>query len=97
MSKEKVFELVSHIPEGKLATYRQLAALADTGPRAVGQLLHQNTNPKKFPCHRVVHSDGTLAGGYAFGGQGVQKNLLQKEGIEFSKNKIDLKKFGWAL
>ena len=95
--EERVFELVSQIPKGKVTTYGQVARYADTGPRVVGKYLHQNIDPKTFPCHRVVHSDGTLAGGYAFGGKDKQKKLLQKEGVELRKNKIDLKKFGWVV
>lgn len=93
--QQKVFQTVSEIPLGKVATYGQIASIADTGPRAVGTFLHRNTNPKKYPCHRVIHSDGTLAKGYAFGGLQVQESLLKKEGIQFQRGKIDLNKFGW--
>ncbi len=93
--KEKVFQVVAQIPKGKVSTYGQVATAVDSGPRAVGQALHQNTNSKKIPCHRVVHSDGTLAPGYAFGGEDKQRQVLQKEGVEFKYGKIDLTKFGW--
>ena len=91
-----VYKLVRQIPAGKVATYGQLAALADTGPRAIGQILHKNSDPQNIPCHRVIHANGTLAAGYAFGGEGVQKSLLAKEGISFEKGKINLNKFGWT-
>ena len=95
--KKKVFVVVSKIPKGKVATYGQIAMLADTGPRAVGQLLHQNKDPETTPCHRVVHADGSLAPSYAFGGEGEQLKLLQKEGIKFEKNRVNLMKFGWVV
>ena len=95
-TKDRIFELVSQIPKGKVTTYGQVARYADTGPRVVGKFLHHNEDPKTFPCHRVVHSDGTLAGGFAFGGKDIQMKLLQDEGIVFRKNKIDLKMFGWV-
>ena len=96
-TKDRIFELVSQIPKGKVTTYGQIARMTDTGPRVVGAYLHQNDDPKTFHCHRVVHSDGTLAGGYAFGGKDTQMKLLQTEGVQFLKNKIDLKEFGWVL
>ena len=77
--------------------HHQIAMLADTGPRAVGQLLHQNKDPETTPCHRVVHADGSLAPSYAFGGEGEQLKLLQKEGIKFEKNRVNLMKFGWVV
>jgi alkylated DNA nucleotide flippase Atl1 len=43
------------------------------------------------PCHRIVKSDGNI-GGFAFGSE-AKKNFLEKEGIEITDGKIDLKKF----
>ncbi|HSX57798.1 MAG TPA: MGMT family protein [Candidatus Saccharimonadales bacterium] len=96
MKPEEVYSVVSQIPKGKVTTYGQLARLIGTGPRVVGAVLHQNRDPENIPCHRVIHSDGTLAGGYAFGGEGIQRKLLENEGISFKKNKIDLRKFVWS-
>lgn len=80
-NKEKVFDIVSKIPVGKVVTYGQLARMVSTGPRVIGNYLNKNKDPKTYPCHRVVHSDGTLAVGYAFGGQDKQRNLLANEGV----------------
>lgn len=91
---EKVYEIVSKIPKGKVATYKQIAKLAEIkNPRLVGFYLHKNIDPKKVPCHRVIKSDGTLAKGYAFGGPKKQKEILKKEGVKFNKEKIDLRKY----
>lgn len=91
---EKIYKIVSQIPKGKVMTYRQVADFVSIkNPRIVGFALHGNKNPRKIPCHRVVHSDGTLAKGYAFGGASEQKKKLEQEGIKFLENgKIDLKK-----
>ena len=94
-TKERVFEFVSLIPKGKVTTYGQIARYVDSGPRAVGQYLHQNVDPKTYPCHRVVHSDGTLAPSYAFGGSEKQKQFLVKEGVVFINNKVDMKSSLW--
>ncbi len=95
-TKAAVYSVVKTIPKGKVTTYGQIARLVETGPRVVGKYLHQNKDPRAVPCHRVVHSDGTLADGFAFGGKDIQMKLLQDEGVVFRKNKIDLKTFGWV-
>lgn len=82
---DKVFEQVRRIPKGKVSTYGQIARLIGSprSARYVGWALRGNTEPVKTPCHRVVFKDGRLAEGYAFGGDGVQRELLQKEGVRF--------------
>lgn len=94
-SKERVYEIVSTIPLGRVATYGMIARMADTGPRAVGTYLHQNKEPKTYPCHRVVHSDGSMAGGYVFGGSGEQLLKLKKEKVIFKGAKVNLKESLW--
>lgn len=73
-------------------TYGQVAVLANVAtPRVVGFALHVNKDPMKIPCHRVVFATGKLTPGYAFGGEDVQKEKLQAEGVLFAKDKVDLK------
>ena len=50
--------------------------------------------PEHIPCYRVVNSKGELAGAFAFGGENVQKKLLEADGIEVINGKVDLKKYG---
>lgn len=80
-----VYEIVKRIPRGCVATYGQVAALAGR-PRAarfVGFALHANPEPGVIPCHRVVFRDGSLAPGFAFGGEERQRELLEEEGVIF--------------
>lgn len=81
----RVYEIVKQIPCGKVATYGDIAtALGNKRlSRQVGWALHANPMPIIIPCHRVVFKDGSLAKNFAFGGSDTQKQLLQKEGIEF--------------
>lgn len=93
---EKIYEVVKSIPKGKVATYGQVALLAGNPrwARVVGYALHVNPEPGTIPCHRVVNRDGKVAPGFAFGGEGVQRQLLESEGIVFeSDGRIDLKKY----
>lgn len=82
----KVFSLLTRIPKGKVTTYKALAQKAGIkNPRQVGAIIHKNTNPNKYPCHRIVRSDRSIANGYAFGGKSAQIKLLKSEGIAFNK------------
>lgn len=91
----KVYEAVMRIPRGKVATYGQVAAAAGSGgaARAVGNALHKNPAFGRIPCHRVVNSQGRLAKAFVFGGINVQKELLEKEGVEVADCRVDLSKY----
>ena len=92
---DKVYDLVASVPKGKVTTYGAISRLLSIDPRVVGFALHANKDPKNIPCHRVINSKGEISSGYAFGGPGVQKQMLEKEGVEFDvKNKVDFNKFG---
>lgn len=93
---KRIYEAVKKIPKGRVATYGQIAELAGDRKmaRAVGNALHNNPDPDHIPCHRVVNSQGLLAGGFAFGGEEVQARFLREEGVEVIDGKVDLERFG---
>ncbi len=94
---EKIYEVVKNIPEGKVATYGQVAMLAGNPrwARVVGYALHCNPEPGVIPCHRVVNREGRVSPAFAFGGENIQIDLLKKEGIVFEEDgTIDLSKYG---
>lgn len=76
---ERVYKVVSKIPEGQVLSYGEVALLAGNPKacRAVGNILNRNRNPD-IPCHRVIRSDGTI-GGFALGSDKKRK-ILQTEG-----------------
>ena len=90
----KIFSALLLVPKGKVTTYKTLAEYAGIkNPRVVGNILHKNTDPEKYPCHRVVKSDGSIAAGYAMGGPSAQRRKLKAEGVKFLKNgSVDLAK-----
>jgi O-6-methylguanine DNA methyltransferase len=93
---ERVFEVIRHIPRGKVATYKQIALLAGLkNPRHVGRILHGNQDPTTFPCHRVIKSDGSIADGYAFGERFGQIVRLREEGVVFLGGRVNLAEFQW--
>jgi len=53
-----IYRAVRRIPYGKTATYGEIAKLAGTGPRVVGQAMARNPTPLVIPCHRVVGARG---------------------------------------
>lgn len=88
-----VSEIVSAIPEGKVSTYGDIAALAGfpSYARLVGKTLASIGMDSKVPCHRVVNAQGRPAPHWH-----SQKTLLESEGIKFRPNgNIDLKEHRW--
>ncbi len=95
---DKVYIAVKQIPQGKVATYGQIACAIGSpkAARQVGYALHVNPEPYSIPCHRVVNRFGGLAPAFAFGGQEVQAQLLREEGIEVGETyEVDLAKYGY--
>ncbi len=84
------------IPACKVTTYGQLAKISGVkSPRVVGNLLHKNPDPEKIPCHRVVNSKGFVAANFAFGGVTEQMKRLEKEGVTFTKGRVNPSKHFW--
>jgi len=101
-----VYHLVSLIPKGKVLTYGKISELLSmNSSQLVGQIIHQNKNPKKVPCHRVVFANGFLSNSYVFGGLKEQYLRLKSEGVEFcltkgyikDRVKVNLRKSLWRI
>ncbi|MFT5832162.1 MAG: methylated-DNA-[protein]-cysteine S-methyltransferase [Candidatus Paceibacteria bacterium] len=76
-----VKSIVSEIPKGKVATYKEVAIAVGNprAARAVANVMKANYDPN-VPCHRVIKTDGGL-GGYNRGGIVAKKRLLLSEGV----------------
>ena len=88
-----VLSVVEEIPEGRVATYGQIARLTgrDRNARLIGKILSMSAYYGQYPCHRVVNHAGRTAPGFL-----AQKELLLAEGVEFRPNGcVDLKKYRW--
>ncbi len=89
----EILSVVEEIPEGKVATYGQIARLTgrDKNARLVGKVLSMSQYYGDYPCHRVVNHAGRLAPGWM-----EQRFLLEKEGVTLKENgNVDLKKYQW--
>lgn len=100
---DRVFAVVRQVPRGKVATYGQIARLigAPRSARYVGYALRGNPSPGQdaddIPCHRVVFKDGRMASGFAFGGEEVQRSMLQEEGVAFDdEGRVLMGRFQWS-
>lgn len=93
----KVYEALKIIPRGRVVTYADIARHLKNprAARAVGNALNRNPHAPLVPCHRVVRHDGSI-GGYAFGPK-KKIEILQKEGVDVKRAKVDLKKFGYKF
>ena len=78
---QAVLERVRAIPPGFVRTYGDVSPRA---PRFAGTVLSA-THAADLPWHRVVRADGTLAKGQR------QRRLLEKEGIPFSGERVDMR------
>ena len=89
----EILSVIGEIPEGKVATYGQIAALIgrEKNARLVGKVCAMSGFYGKYPCHRVVNHSGRLVPGWP-----EQRILLMAEGVEFKENgNVDMKKYQW--
>ena len=96
---QRVWRTVLQIPRGKVATYGQIAGLADvpgpTGPRQVGYALAALANDSAVPWQRVVNAAGAVSARDTVGGAS-QRALLEAEGVAFDADgKIDFQRYRW--
>ena len=95
---KKIYDVVCRIPEGKVATYGQIAKLIGypNHSRYIGRVLSQLENNSNVPWHRVVNTKGRISPRGLDGCDDYQKILLEEEKIIFNdKNCILLKEFQW--
>jgi len=98
MLKDRVYEYLTKIPKARVVTYGQIAAdLGNKGyARAIGNILHNNPDPDKYPCFKVVNRKGELAKHFGdLRGIDSQKERLEKDGIEVIDYCVDLNRYQW--
>jgi methylated-DNA-protein-cysteine methyltransferase related protein len=83
-----VYEVVKLIPKGRVTSYGAIANYLGTkmSSRMVGWAMHGC--PKGVPAHRVVNRNGLLTGKHHFKPPYMMQRLLEKEGVQVSKDKI---------
>jgi len=95
---QKVYEVASLIPEGRVTSYGAIAKYlgAARSARMVGWAMNGAGGMEHVPAHRVVNKAGLLTGKHHFDGTNLMQQLLENEGIEIIDNQIqNLEKHFW--
>ncbi len=92
--RERVEALVAQIPQGRVMTYGQLAALCGNAraARIVGGIAH--FGDPNLPWQRVVNKSGGLAAGYP-GGRSGHAEHLRSEGVKVTDDHVDIRSLLW--
>lgn len=97
----RILATVALIPEGRVATYGQIAFLAGLPGRArqVGFALRGLPEGSAVPWHRVLNAQGAISSRDDPAWEGFQRHLLEEEGVPFAergeRGRVDLDRFGW--
>jgi len=87
---ERVREVVSSVPAGKVATYGDIAAIAGANtPRLVGRILSEDG--ADLPWHRILRANGTPAPHLVH----RQLELLRAEGVLADGQRVNLRTYRW--
>ena len=96
---DEIYAVVCRIPEGRVATYGQIARLSKRprGARQVGYALAALDDSRQVPWHRVVNAKGGISPRVKGGYDDYQRILLESEGVTFDESGcIDLSKYLWC-
>lgn len=90
---EQIYALVRAVPEGRVVSYGQIAAMLGRPrvARMVGWAMR--CSPNDVPWQRVVMADGTVAGGdFAE----LRRAMLREEGVTFLRDgRVDMENCRW--
>ena len=97
-SYDRIYQWVRRVPEGKVATYGQIAGLAGScSARQVGYAMAALSGEDDIPWHRIINSQGRISLRTGSEGHHLQRILLEAEGVSFSEDdKIDLAQYRWT-
>lgn len=97
IARLRLYEAIASIPEGKVASYGQLAALVDRqgAARWVGYCLRHLPKDSTLPWHRVITASGKLAFAPNTEAYWRQRNKLEEEGISINQHKVKMAVYQW--
>lgn len=95
---ERVYAIVRSIPNGRVATYGQIARLVGRcTPRMVGYAMAALPDGTDVPWHRVINRQGRVSERREGQGARRQRDALEEEGVPFGTDgRIDLDAVGWG-
>ena len=94
---QKIHQIISLIPSGKVATYGQIAEIVGRcTARMVGYATSAIPHDSDIPWQRVINYRGGISQRSCGSGGLLQLKLLEAEGIVFNQNgRTDLKHYRW--
>ena len=94
---QRIWDTVSEIPRGRVASYGQVAAVAGVprGARQVGYALRQLPNAHDVPWHRVIQSSGRIAFAKGTRSYSEQMRRLAEEDVAVISGRVDMRKYRW--
>ena len=96
---DRFYRVVDRIPEGRVATYGQVATLAGLHgwARQVGYALAALPEDNEVPWHRVVNARGEISPRRGSPAHAlIQRSLLEEEGVVFDeRGRMDLERVRW--
>jgi methylated-DNA-protein-cysteine methyltransferase related protein len=97
--RETIWQVIAQIPEGKVASYGQIAKLAGLPgyARQVGNTLKNLPKDTRLPWHRVINAKGEISFAEDSQAYRTQRSRLESEGIVFNRGKIELKQYRWDI
>ena len=93
----RIYNQVCRIPQGRVATYGQIAVLAGI-PRQARRIGYALSALKddSVPWHRVVNAKGEISPRADPGYENYQRILLEQEGVVFdASGRIPLEQYRW--
>ena len=94
----RIYAVVKRIPQGRVATYGQVASLAGISghARLVGYALSALSQENDVPWHRVINAKGRVSMRSEPGWEDYQRFLLEAEGVVFDADgNVSLIRFCW--
>lgn len=94
---ERIWAVIQRVPKGRVATYGQIAAEAGFAkrPRLTAQALRHAPDRLRLPWFRIINAQGKIAIPKGSRGHAEQRRRLEAEGVEFTRERIDLDVYRW--
>ena len=92
---DPVYALVKQIPRGRVLSYGAVARTLRLkgGARSAGRAMSATPQGKGIPWHRVLNAAGKIVIREPYAG--LQRKLLESEGVEVVENRIKMKTYLW--
>ena len=93
---DPVYKLVKQIPRGRVLSYGAVAKVLRLkgGARSAGRAMSATPKGQGIPWHRVLNAAGKIV--IREPHAGLQRKLLESEGIEVVENRVKMKTYIWT-